>query len=139
MIHRAQEKKSLPLYGRGENIREWLFVEDHSSAICAILEHGESGEVYNIAGETELSNIDLLHRILTLLGGGAELKELITYVPDRPGHDFRYAMDGSKIKALGWRPIWTMEEGLKETINADSASHDRSLETSRAHPQRPLV
>ncbi len=115
MIQRAQEKKPLPVYGSGKNVREWLFVDDHSSAICAILERGERGEVYNIAGETELTNIDLLHRILDLLGG-AELRELITYVTDRPGHDFRYAMDGSKIRTLGWRPKWTMEEGLKETI-----------------------
>ena len=115
MIHHIQEKKPLPVYGKGENVREWLFVEDHSTAIWTLLEHGKKGEVYNVAGDTEMRNIDLLHLIINLFGD-SKLKDLITYVDDRPGHDFRYAMDGSKLRALGWRPQRTMEKGLKETI-----------------------
>lgn len=115
MIQHALKKKPLPVYGQGENVREWLFVEDHSRAVWCILASGKRGEVYNVASECEMRNIDLLHLLINLLGDPA-LKKLITYVEDRPGHDFRYAMDGSKIKSLGWTPKWSMEEGLKETI-----------------------
>jgi dTDP-glucose 4,6-dehydratase len=123
MIEHAMQRKPLPVYGRGENRREWLFVEDHSAAIYAILSHGKKGEVYNVGGGNELRNIDLLHKILELMGD-ASLKSLITYVEDRPGHDFRYAMQGDKIRALGWQPQWSLEEGLKETIRW---MHEKSM------------
>ena len=115
MIQRAKEGKPLPVYGNGKNRREWLFVEDHSQAIWQILEGGKKGEVYNVGGKDERSNIDLLHLILDLMED-KELEKLITYVEDRPGHDFRYAMEGSKMKALGWEPEWSMEKGLRATI-----------------------
>jgi dTDP-glucose 4,6-dehydratase len=115
MIQNALKNKPLPVYGKGENVREWLFVDDHSHAIWTILNQGKKGEVYNVAGDTEMRNIDLLYLIIDLLGD-SRLKNLITYVDDRPGHDFRYAMDGRKLKALGYCPQWTMKEGLKETI-----------------------
>lgn len=119
MIQHALEKKPLPVYGSGENVREWLFVEDHARAIWTILSQGKRGEVYNIGGGNEMKNLDLLHLILKVVGeitGEKGLDELITFVPDRLGHDFRYAMDGAKVQQLGYRPIWPLEAGLRETV-----------------------
>lgn len=121
MIQRIKEKKELPIYGAGENIREWLFVEDHARAIWTILQHGKKGEVYNIGGGNEMKNIDLLHLLFDVMEDvtGEKVNEkLITYVADRPGHDFRYAMDGAKIEQLGYRPIWPLKAGLRETIRS---------------------
>jgi dTDP-glucose 4,6-dehydratase len=118
MIKNAFLKKPLPVYGNGENLREWLFVEDHARAVWTILNSGEKGEVYNIGG-VEMSNIHLLRSIIKHLeeiSGERGLESLITFVSDRPGHDFRYAIDNSKIEALGFEPKWSLEEGLIETI-----------------------
>jgi len=113
IIERARQKEPLPVYGKGENVREWLYVDDHSAAIWTILERGISGEAYNIPGSVEMRNIDLIHLVLQLMNEDGN----IAYVKDRPGHDFRYAMEGEKIRALGWTPKWTIEKGLEETIS----------------------
>ena len=119
MIKNALEGKSLPVYGSGENVREWLYVEDHARAIWTILSQGKRGEVYNIGGGNEMKNLDLLQLILKVVEevtGETKLERLITYVPDRLGHDFRYAMDGAKAEQLGYLPVWPLREGLRETI-----------------------
>ncbi|WOD40418.1 dTDP-glucose 4,6-dehydratase [Nodosilinea sp. E11] len=115
--------KPLPIYGDGQNIRDWLFVEDHCSALDAVLRGAAPGETYNIGGEAEVKNIDLVNLLCDLMNDLAPdlpirpTQELITYVTDRPGHDRRYAMDISKIQAdLGWQPSVTLEDGLKKTV-----------------------
>lgn len=121
MIQNIFDKKELPVYGAGENIREWLYVEDHARAVWAILSCGKKGEVYNVAGGSEMKNIDLLHLLMEIMEEvtGEKVDEnLIRYVTDRPGHDYRYAMDGAKIQQLGYRPIWPLKAGLRETIRS---------------------
>lgn len=114
MIINALNNKSLPVYGKGENVRDWLYVEDHCEAIDLIVRKGRVGEVYNIGGHNERANIDVVKTILTILGKD---ESLITYVTDRPGHDQRYAIDPNKInKELGWLPKTSFEEGIKKTI-----------------------
>jgi len=114
MIINAINGKSLPVYGDGLNIRDWLFVDDHCSALITIIEKGMVGEVYNIGGNNEWKNIDVVRRILEILGKG---EDLIEFVNDRPGHDKRYAMDASKImQGLGWEPSYPFERGLLETV-----------------------
>ena len=114
MIHNCMEGKQLPVYGDGMQIRDWLHVTDHCSAIYTVLLHGQLGEVYNIGGNNERANIDIVKLILRTLGRG---EELITYVKDRPGHDRRYAIDNTKITTtLGWTPSYTFEQGIFETI-----------------------
>ncbi len=114
MIHNAQENKPLPVYGDGMQIRDWLHVKDHCSAIVTVLEKGVVGEVYNIGGNNEKANIEIVHLILQELG---KPESLIQYVRDRPGHDRRYAIDNTKITTqLGWRPAYTFERGIHETI-----------------------
>lgn len=114
MIKNALEDKELPVYGDGKNIRDWIFVLDHCSAIDVILHKGKTGEVYNIGGECEKKNIDLVRLILKKLG---KSENLIRFVKDRQGHDRRYAMDISKIKSeLGWRPKLSFDEGIDMTI-----------------------
>jgi dTDP-glucose 4,6-dehydratase len=114
MIHNARQDKPLPVYGDGMQIRDWLHVKDHCSAIATVLEKGKTGEVYNIGGNNEKANIEIVRLILEALG---KPESLITYVQDRPGHDRRYAIDNTKItKELGWAPAYTFEEGIKETI-----------------------
>ena len=111
----------IPLYGNGTNVRDWLFVEDHVDAIWRILESGKVGETYDIGGGTEMTNLDLVHLLTDLLTEttGKEYRSLITYTKDRPGHDFRYAIDSSKIKRdLGWEPVTSFAEGLKTTITS---------------------
>lgn len=110
------EGRKVPLYGDGRNVRDWLHVDDHAEAILTALESGEAGEVYNIGGNNERSNLDLTHTILELMGHG---EEMIEYVKDRPGHDRRYAIDASKIeRELGWRPTRsTWPEALERTVN----------------------
>lgn len=122
MILHSLQKKPLPIYGRGANVRDWLFVDDHAEAILTILRLGKKGETYDIGGEVEMSNMQLLERLLPLIADEArkeerDLRRLIRFVTDRPGHDFRYAIDASKIKQeLGWTPVTTLNEGLRKTV-----------------------
>ena len=114
MIANARDDRSLPVYGDGMQIRDWLFVRDHCEAILTVLENGAPGEVYNIGGHNEYPNIEIVRKILGHLG---KPEGLIEYVKDRPGHDRRYAIDASKIeRELGWRPRYTFEQALPETI-----------------------
>lgn len=107
------EEKKVPLYGNGKNIRDWIFVEDNCRGILMAGEKGKKGEIYNIGGENELSNIELTLKILHALGKD---EAFIMQVADRPGHDRRYSLDSSKIKKLGWKPQKNFKQGLKETI-----------------------
>ena len=123
MILNCLQEKPLPVYGTGENIRDWLFVDDHCDAIHTIIEKGEIGETYNVGGNNEIKNIDIVKTICNLLDNirpSENLKsyqELITFVKDRPGHDFRYAIDSSKLQnKLGWSPKETFETGIRKTI-----------------------
>lgn len=122
VITRSVESRPVPIYGRGENVRDWLFVDDHASAIATVFDKGRDGETYCVGGETERSNIDLVRALLDevdrQLGRNVgESQALITYVQDRPGHDFRYAMDISKIRdELGWRPAMDLTQGLERTV-----------------------
>ena len=118
----ALEGKPIPIYGRGDNIRDWLFVEDHCRAVLTVLERGAPGETYNIAGGQEKPNLELVRLLLRLLEEIKpelrDLERLITLVADRPGHDWRYALDTGKIEAqLGWRPQVSLEEGLRRTVS----------------------
>ncbi len=114
MLHNAKNDKPLPIYGDGMQIRDWLHVKDHCSAILTVLEKGEYGEVYNIGGNNERANIEIVKLILSVLG---KSEDLITYVKDRPGHDRRYAIDNTKITTqLGWAPSYTFKQGMSETI-----------------------
>jgi dTDP-glucose 4,6-dehydratase len=115
MITRALADQPLPVYGDGLNVRDWLFVDDHASAISDVLTRGKVGEVYNIGGSAELPNIDLVRSLLRLLG---KPESLIQYVTDRPGHDRRYAMDTTKIRReLGWQPSRSFATGIQATVN----------------------
>jgi dTDP-glucose 4,6-dehydratase len=122
MINNIKNNKPLPVYGKGENVRDWLYVEDHARAIDVIFHKGRIGESYNVGGFNEWKNIDLVHllcRIMDKQLGRAEGEsaKLITYVKDRPGHDLRYAIDASKLnKELGWQPSLQFEEGLEKTV-----------------------
>ena len=121
MILKGLSGQPLPVYGRGENIRDWLYVDDHARALRLVLERGEIGESYNIGGNCERSNITVVRAICALLDAhhpeGAPHDRLITFVTDRPGHDLRYAMDAGKIeRELGWRPLETFETGLAKTV-----------------------
>lgn len=114
MIYNAINHTSLPVYGDGLQIRDWLYVEDHCSAISAVLEKGKLGEIYNIGGNNEKTNLEIIRLILHELD---RPETLITYIQDRPGHDRRYAIDSSKIqKQLGWKPQYTFESGIAKTI-----------------------
>lgn len=114
MISRALNDESLPVYGKGENVRDWLYVADHCTAIDLILHNGKDGEVYNIGGHNEKTNLEVVKAILKELG---KSESLITYVKDRAGHDMRYAIDPSKTRReLGWEPTTLFDEGIKMTI-----------------------
>lgn len=114
MISRSLNDESLPVYGTGENVRDWLYVEDHCSAIDLIIHNGKDGEVYNIGGHNEKTNLEVVESILKELN---KPKSLITFVNDRAGHDMRYAIDATKMKTeLGWEPKILFDEGIKETI-----------------------
>jgi len=120
-VLRAMEGKPLPVYGRGENVRDWLYVEDHALALIAVLKNGRLGETYNIGGGAERRNIDVVRGICDLLDGirpgQRPYADLITFVADRPGHDLRYAIDSSKIRQeLGWAPRESFESGLAHTV-----------------------
>jgi len=114
MIAQAMAGEKLPLYGDGQNIRDWLHVEDHCRALDLVVHHGSEGEIYNIGGEFEIANLAVAHRILDLL---EQPRTLVQFVSDRPGHDRRYAMNCDKIKSqLGWQQQWTFDTGLPDTI-----------------------
>ena len=123
MINNIKNKKSLPIYGKGENVRDWLWVVDHAIAIDLIYHEGVIGETYNIGGHNEWKNVDLVHLLCDLMDEKlhrpiGDSRKLITYVKDRAGHDMRYAIDASKIKnELGWEPSVTFEEGLRSTVD----------------------
>jgi dTDP-glucose 4,6-dehydratase len=121
VILNALQGRPIPVYGAGENVRDWLYVEDHADALLLVLEKGRTGRSYSIGGENEARNIDLVRTICTLMDemrpAGAPHERLITFVADRPGHDARYAIDPARIRAeLGWRPSVTLEEGLRRTV-----------------------
>ena len=114
MIHNALEDKSLPVYGDGMQIRDWLHVKDHCSAVYTVLEKGKNGEVYNIGGNNERTNMEIIHFIIQVLN---KPESLVSHVQDRPGHDRRYAIDSTKIQTqLGWRPVYNFQRGMEETI-----------------------
>ncbi|HYM77021.1 MAG TPA: dTDP-glucose 4,6-dehydratase [Candidatus Dormibacteraeota bacterium] len=122
MILHARDGKSLPVYGDGKNVRDWLYVEDHCRAIATVLRRGRPGETYNIGGWNEKPNIEIVQMICDLVDEmaprpGPSRRELITFVKDRPGHDRRYAMNAGKIeRELGWKPNETLETGLRKTV-----------------------
>lgn len=123
MISNAQVGKALPIYGKGDNIRDWLYVDDHARALKVVLETGVVGECYNIGGFNEHTNLDVVHQLCTILdellpeSPHVPHKNLIEFVTDRPGHDQRYAIDATKIeRELGWRPEETFETGLRKTV-----------------------
>ena len=123
MILNAAERKPLPVYGDGSNVRDWLFVKDHCEAIWLIMQRGKRGETYNIGGDTEMSNLTVVQTLCDRLDairpekGATPRRELITFVKDRPGHDWRYAIDFRKIKSeLGWQPRESFESGIEKTI-----------------------
>lgn len=114
IIQKATNDESLPVYGKGANVRDWLYVGDHNEAINLIVRNGKDGEVYNIGGHNERSNLEVVKTILKILG---KPESLITYVKDRPGHDLRYAMDPTKIETeLGWKPTYNFESGIALTV-----------------------
>jgi len=124
MILNCLSEKSLPIYGDGKNIRDWLYVEDHCDAIYTVLQNGTIGDTYNIGGNNEIQNIQIINTICSIMDklkpreNGEKYSQLITYVKDRPGHDFRYAIDASKIKNdLNWVPKENFETGIKKTIH----------------------
>ena len=121
VILRALAGEPIPVYGKGENIRDWLYVEDHADALLTVLQRGALGRSYNIGGENEVRNIDLVAMICTVLDrlkpGFAPYAQQITFVQDRPGHDLRYAIDPTRISTeLGWRPSVTLKQGLEKTV-----------------------
>jgi dTDP-glucose 4,6-dehydratase len=130
MIHNIMQRKPLPVYGDGLNVRDWLHVKDHSLAIETVLKKGRLGEVYNIGGHNEWRNIDIVNLVCDILDAKlgrapGENRRLITFVKDRPGHDRRYAINAAKIKReLGWEPSYTFERGIAETVDWYLANQD---------------
>jgi len=119
-IIRALKGLKVPIYGSGENVRDWVYVQDHCEAIDLVLNRGETGEIYNISSGNELTNIEIVRRILQLTGKD---EDLMTLVEDRPGHDVRYSLDSSKIRSkLGWKPRFSLEEALRLTVDWYMAS-----------------
>lgn len=123
IIHNALHGKPLPIYGDGQNVRDWLYVRDHCSAIMRVLEAGRPGEVYNIGGDSEKTNLDTVHTLCAILDDlrprddGSSYQSLIQFVTDRPGHDRRYAIDPSKIRVeLGWTPAESFDSGMRHTV-----------------------
>ena len=122
-INNIKNNKPLPVYGKGDNIRDWLFVEDHAKAIDVIFHEGKVGDTYNIGGNNEWKNIDLIKLLCKIMDNKLNREigtseKLISYVTDRAGHDFRYAIDSSKLMTqLGWKPSVTFEEGLEKTVD----------------------
>ncbi len=127
---RASQDLPLPLYGSGENMRDWLYVEDHSSALMILLEQGNSGEIYAISSGDTRSNLEIAALVLDTLGKPASL---ITYVADRPGHDLKYAVDSSKLRALGWKPQHALDETLPEVVRAIARRNPAALAEVNTH------
>ena len=123
MINNIRSNKPLPVYGKGENIRDWLYVDDHARAIDVIFHKGRSGQTYNVGGFNEWKNLDLVYLLCRIMDQKlgreeGESAKLITFVKDRAGHDLRYAIDATKIKEeLGWQPSLQFEEGLEKTVD----------------------
>ncbi|MBK7005424.1 MAG: dTDP-glucose 4,6-dehydratase [Burkholderiales bacterium] len=156
MIVNAQAGKPLPVYGDGQQIRDWLYVKDHCSAIRRVLEAGAVGEVYNVGGWNEKPNLDIVHTVCALLDelkprpDGKPYREQITYVTDRPGHDRRYAIDARKIEQqLGWRPAETFDSGIRKTVqwyldnpdwvaNVQSGGYREWLAKQYGEPKNPI-
>lgn len=143
VILNALAGKPIPVYGKGENVRDWLFVEDHADALLTVLLRGQTGRSYNIGGENEARNIDIVRTICALLDemtpASAPHDRLITFVPDRPGHDLRYAIDPARMRAeLGWHPSVTLEEGLRRTVRwyLDNEPWWRALQSRQGVGQR---
>lgn len=136
MIHNIMHEKPLPVYGDGLNVRDWLHVNDHSIAIETVLKHGRLGQVYNIGGNNEWKNIDIVNLVCDLLDSRlarspGSNRRLITFVKDRPGHDRRYAIDASKMRRdLNWEPSYTFERGIAETIDWYLANQDWVIEVT---------
>jgi dTDP-glucose 4,6-dehydratase len=122
IISNIVDRKPLPVYGKGENVRDWLYVGDHCEAIWTVIQKGKVGETYNIGGHNEKKNIEVVHELIRIVAeetgaSTSELQKLITYVTDRPGHDARYAIDASKLsRDLGWTPKETFESGMQKTV-----------------------
>ena len=111
----AEKNRKIPIYGSGKNLRDWLFVDDHCEAIFSILEHGKSGQSYNISSNNEIDNITIVEKILSIMGKSSDL---IEFVEDRPGHDFRYSMNSDKVrKEMNWKPKIDFDTGLENTVN----------------------
>ena len=143
VILKALARQPIPVYGDGANVRDWLFVEDHADALLTVLTKGALGRSYNIGGENEVSNIELVKMICALLDDrhpeGAPHADLITFVADRPGHDQRYAIDPTRIRSeLGWRPSVTVEEGLASTVDwyLENEGWWRALQTRQGVGER---
>ena len=145
MIINCLDNKQLPIYGKGDNIRDWLYVNDHCDALIRVLKRGKVGETYNIGGENELKNIDVVNKICEILDNeipldnGQSYKQQIRFVTDRPGHDFRYAIDASKIKTeLGWSPKESFSSGLYKTIKWYLNNEDwwRAIQKKEYNQQR---
>jgi len=142
-LSQALAGQRIPIYGQGANVRDWLFVEDHCQALLRVLEQGRVGETYNIGGRQEVPNLELVRLLLRLLGEMrpdlGDLDRLITFVADRPGHDWRYALNIGKIEAeLGWRPRLSLEEGLRRTV-AWYLDHQGWLERVRSQAYRAFL
>ena len=141
MILNMLERKPLPVYGDGSNVRDWLFVEDHAAAIWAILQKSDSGETWNVGGDNELANLDLVRQLCDVVASETdasadELRALIAMVADRPGHDHRYAIDCTKIRTgLGWAPTHDFESGLRSTVRW-YLSHGAWIESVRTGAYR---
>ncbi len=136
VILKALAKQPIPIYGTGDNIRDWLYVEDHADALLTVLQHGQNGCSYNIGGENEVTNLELVQKLCAILDRKRPVKnhyaDLITYVADRPGHDQRYAIDPTRIRSeLGWRPSVTLDQGLEKTVQwyLDNEHWWRALQT----------
>ncbi|MDI4658561.1 dTDP-glucose 4,6-dehydratase [Xanthobacter autotrophicus] len=143
MILNALAGKPLPIYGKGDNIRDWLFVEDHADALLLVVEKGEVGRSYNVGGENERTNLELVKTLCSILDqlkpAAKPYADQITFVTDRPGHDARYAIDPSRIRTeLGWRPSVTVEEGLRRTVQwyLDNEAWWRPLQARHGVGQR---
>ena len=143
VILKALAGDPIPVYGTGENVRDWLYVEDHADALLCVVARGQIGRTYNIGGGNEARNIDLVRMICTILDAKrpapAPHADLITFVADRPGHDMRYAIDATRIRdELGWRPSVTLQDGLERTVQwyLDNAAWWQALQTRAGVGQR---
>ncbi|WP_457648038.1 dTDP-glucose 4,6-dehydratase [Profundibacter sp.] len=136
VILKALANQPIPIYGTGDNIRDWLFVEDHADALLTVMQRGQNGRSYNIGGENEVTNLQLVQKLCAILDRTCPAKnpyaDLITFVADRPGHDLRYAIDPGRIRTeLGWRPSVTLDQGLEKTVQwyLDNEHWWRALQT----------